>query len=447
MSASGGDDKLYVDGGVRVGYGHFTGALGSLTGAGVEIGNVSGSGYIGAYSRPSGGALPLTIQLLGGNTMFGTNIDNIVGKVQIAGKITVSTHTIAANYDSALVWDRSTNEYKVAKINGATATTIYNGDGSLSGNRAITGAGNTLTLTGTQASAAAFNVSNTGNGEAVSAVTTGSGSALSVANSGSGTGATLSSNTGTAVNTTSTSGTLFRGIVNPSSTNTEVVTLRTIRQSSGTPAAGMGQIYSMDLEDDNLNNITAVQQKAVWTSAASGATSADYQLWNINAGTFGQKFTVKSTGQVQLNVGYGSVSFSGTPVSSIQSDVNGNLINGPLLAAGTYTPTLTNGTNVAASTAYACQYMRVGNTVTVSGKVDIDPTAAAATVLGISLPIASALANDFQLAGTLSAGIESYAGSLKGDATNDRAQVDFVIPVTGSTANTSWFFSFTYLIL
>src|SRR3990167_10996405 len=68
--------------------------------------------------------------------------------------------------------------------------------------------------------------------------------------------------------------------------------------------------------------------------------------------------------------------------------------------ANTYTPTLTNVFNVAASTAYACQYMRVGNVVTVSGQVDIDPTAASTyTELDISLPIASAFTATNQLGG------------------------------------------------
>jgi len=57
---------------------------------------------------------------------------------------------------------------------------------------------------------------------------------------------------------------------------------------------------------------------------------------------------------------------------------------------GTYTPTPTNVTNVAASTVYLTTYTRIGNHVIVSGKIDIDPTASgAATVLRLSLPIAS----------------------------------------------------------
>ena len=45
--------------------------------------------------------------------------------------------------------------------------------------------------------------------------------------------------------------------------------------------------------------------------------------------------------------------------------------------------------------------MRVGDVVTVSGQFDIDPTTpAVATLLGISLPIASAFTTAYQLGGT-----------------------------------------------
>src|SRR3990167_1580972 len=56
-----------------------------------------------------------------------------------------------------------------------------------------------------------------------------------------------------------------------------------------------------------------------------------------------------------------------------------------------YTPTLTAVANVAAQTAYSCSYMQVGTVVTASGKIDIDPTAAAptATQIRLTLPVAS----------------------------------------------------------
>jgi hypothetical protein len=115
-------------------------------------------------------------------------------------------------------------------------------------------------------------------------------------------------------------------------------------------------------------------------------------------------------------------------------------------ASGTYTPTLTNGTNVAASTAYLCTYMRVGNTVTVSGRVDIDPTAATtATLLGISLPVGSAFTTANQCAGTAAAqDVESQSAAIRGDLTNDRAEMAFI---TTSASNEEMYFTFTYQIL
>jgi hypothetical protein len=114
--------------------------------------------------------------------------------------------------------------------------------------------------------------------------------------------------------------------------------------------------------------------------------------------------------------------------------------------SGTYTPTLTNTTNIAASTANICQYMRVGNVVTVSGTVVIDPTATGRIVLGLSLPIASALTLATQCGGTFaSAGTTTVnVGSVTGDATNDRATFDGVV---ADAASRTYAFTFTYRVL
>jgi hypothetical protein len=112
--------------------------------------------------------------------------------------------------------------------------------------------------------------------------------------------------------------------------------------------------------------------------------------------------------------------------------------------SGTYTPTLTNVTNVASSTAYACQWSRSGNVVTVSGKVDIDVNAAGLTELGMSLPIASAMTTQQQLGGAAaSSAAASLSAAVRADFTTDRAA--FVFTATSIT-NNSYFFSFTYLV-
>ncbi len=62
-----------------------------------------------------------------------------------------------------------------------------------------------------------------------------------------------------------------------------------------------------------------------------------------------------------------------------------------VIASGTYSPTITNGANIAASTTAVCLWSRLGDRVTVSGQVNIDPTAAAPTdsLFELSLPVAS----------------------------------------------------------
>jgi len=128
---------------------------------------------------------------------------------------------------------------------------------------------------------------------------------------------------------------------------------------------------------------------------------------------------------------------------------NGGSVTGTAnqyVASGTYTPTLTGVTNVAASTARKCQWIRVGNVVSVAGSLDVDPTAAAATLLGISLPIGSALALATDLGGT-AAGDSSAAeaaASIRGDAANDRAELSYVAI---NTANHTMFFHFQYEVL
>jgi hypothetical protein len=126
--------------------------------------------------------------------------------------------------------------------------------------------------------------------------------------------------------------------------------------------------------------------------------------------------------------------FSGTPTGTVTS--------------GTYTPTLTNTTNISASTSATCQYIRVGASVTVSGQLQMDPSAASAlTQLGISLPVASTFASAGQCAGTASRAPTSTCilARIKGDTINGRAQLEYISD--GSIGNDGWSFQFTYLIV
>ncbi len=117
------------------------------------------------------------------------------------------------------------------------------------------------------------------------------------------------------------------------------------------------------------------------------------------------------------------------------------------ISSGTYTPTLTNGTNVASSGTASAMFSRVGNIVTVSGSLEVDPTSADSnTLLGVSLPIASDLTSANQLEGVARdapVNVSPGAGWLNGDTTNDRAQLQMWPHNSG---NSEWRFTFQYLV-
>jgi hypothetical protein len=207
---------------------------------------------------------------------------------------------------------------------------------------------------------------------------------------------------------------------------------------------GLGITSSVALASGNENTLIGrnadVTNAAALNRIALGAAASadtDYQFAlpdNVDYFKFrGNSFELPST--------------DGSANAVLQTDGAGVLSFGLVLDANTYTPSLTNVTNVTASTAFSCQYTRIGNVVTVSGKVNIDPTAAAATPaeLGMSLPIASNFTAEEQCGGTAVSEIAStYPVRILADAVNNRASFKFL---AGTTSNDSYSFTFTYQII
>lgn len=120
-----------------------------------------------------------------------------------------------------------------------------------------------------------------------------------------------------------------------------------------------------------------------------------------------------------------------------------------VIASGTYTPTITNGTNVSSTTTQICNYTRVGAIVTVYFNVSVTTTAAANTAsdFDISLPIASNLSLGTDLSGSgarnAASGTATGAALVSANTVNDRATVIFNSTVTTSN---SLLGSFGYII-
>jgi IMP dehydrogenase/GMP reductase len=115
------------------------------------------------------------------------------------------------------------------------------------------------------------------------------------------------------------------------------------------------------------------------------------------------------------------------------------------VTSGTYTPTTTAITNVTTAAGYTCQYIRVGNVVTVSGALEIDPSGAAvACELEFTLPISSNIAGSINCAGHGGIGDASVVGVIRGNLTTDKAAYRFT-SVSGSSE--PHFIHFTYRVI
>ena len=116
------------------------------------------------------------------------------------------------------------------------------------------------------------------------------------------------------------------------------------------------------------------------------------------------------------------------------------------VTSGTYTPTLTNVTNVAASTPVQLQYSRVGNYVQISGRVSIDlTTTLLASQMDMSLPIASDFTTGLE-AGGVATGFADQTSNwqISCDVTNNR--LVFYSTGVANTANSVYHFTCGYYI-
>lgn len=190
---------------------------------------------------------------------------------------------------------------------------------------------------------------------------------------------------------------------------------------------GGASILHYHASDRSRANHTGTQTLATISDAGTAASHASTDFDAAGLAASAQAFSVQRSNH------------TGTQTISTLSDL-------PTLSSGAYLPTLTNVANLDASTNYSCQYLRIGSSVTVSGKIYLDPTAATVlTRLGISLPIASTLANSNECAGVaFASGISGQGAAIIADTTNHRAELQFIsVDIT----NQPMYFTFTYRII
>jgi hypothetical protein len=213
---------------------------------------------------------------------------------------------------------------------------------------------------------------------------------------------------------------------------------------------GTLQITTGNLQLNTATNITwggAYGTDIPTISGTSGSGSNGFLQFYPAGSTSGVKMALRRTGQLSLPSYTSSTAFTGTSVATLAVTNAGDVITiapQQVTASGTYTPTWTGLANVTSVTAFSCQYMRVGDTVTVSGWVTIDPVSDnTPTSLSFSLPINSDVSVVNRLNGTGVTQGGGAAASLSGYAVNFG---EFeVIPSLATAVN--YAFHFTYRIV
>ena len=121
-------------------------------------------------------------------------------------------------------------------------------------------------------------------------------------------------------------------------------------------------------------------------------------------------------------------------------------IDAQVPSSGTWLPTLTNVANVSASSAYVGRWMRVGNTVSGSLRIDVDPTlTATATRVDFTLPVASNFATTYDCSGAAAcSAIAGQSAAVFGNTSDDRAAMEWV---SGDVANRDMHVIFSYQVI
>jgi hypothetical protein len=220
-------------------------------------------------------------------------------------------------------------------------------------------------------------------------------------------------------------------------------------RSVGNPVLTYGLITSTSTSNAFVSSTSidiprgalSVAGDLTFSSAASAIVSIGSSV------TMTQRFTITNGGQMVLPMYTSSSSMPGTAAGVLAFNSIGSIITiaAPSAASsGTYTPTWTGLTNVDSITAYSCQYLRVGDTVTVSGYVGINATVDnTPTTAQLTVPVNSSLSTINYCCGVGVQDNGGATGSILGLGSNT-AQFEFS-PLVDTMVYYS--FHFTYRIV
>lgn len=189
-------------------------------------------------------------------------------------------------------------------------------------------------------------------------------------------------------------------------------------------------------QDDETGNVAVIR---TGNSNASDAT----QFCVFHSGENLRLGNGRNNGSLAfLTNGVSRVTISASGAMSMAGDFSaGNVLS------GTYTPTVANQSNITAVTPQPAMWSRVGNVVTVSGEVAIQPASAASAVFSLSLPYAvlGVLGETYKVAGTFNVPSADVQGRVRGSGLA-ATQVAWFQETYPGTSNYTCGYIFQFLI-
>lgn len=186
------------------------------------------------------------------------------------------------------------------------------------------------------------------------------------------------------------------------------------RLTSGTSTDGIGLSYDLYVQD--ASNLTSITNKIIskWTTANSSTRTSQFEIQGVNsAAAPATYFTLKGTGQLQLNNYITSTAFasaSGSSIGVLNVDNTGNLFVGTAGSTGTVTsvglsmpsaftvtnsPVISSGTLTVTGSGTSAQY------IDGTGALRTFPTIPSPNVYTVNNGLTESPSNNFQLGGTL----------------------------------------------
>ena len=195
---------------------------------------------------------------------------------------------------------------------------------------------------------------------------------------------------------------------------------------------------------DGINQTVATTSSPTFVNLSITSFASNWTNAGRTVADMGILTTVDINGGSVDGATIGAASPSSGVFTSLRADT---ITNDTGLAAGVYTPTRSSETNLDANvTMTEAQYLRVGNTVTVSGRFTADPTlTATVTNFEIDLPVASNIGAAEDLAGVAFCGsIAAMGAEIIGVVANDTAQIQWI---SSDVTSQSWSYTFTYQVI